>query len=128
MKQMKIANYYLNILDIDGSEVAALFADEMVKWDGSDSWDDVVGSFCDTDVLDMLYRKAFEISKANKLSISDFKFDFAGYGHWRVSYTSPTGGVHIRTTDNMKLIDATKNEEDPSQDDLKKLRDLCVKL
>lgn len=46
----------------------------------------------------------------NSISISDFGFIPSGYGHYKVTYTSPvTGKTWTKTTDNMPLIDKTKN-------------------
>ena len=55
----------------------------------------------------------------NKLSISDFRFSFAGYGHYLVYYTSPvTGKFWSKVIDDMPLIDATKGAEKPKMQDL----------
>lgn len=44
-----------------------------------------------------------------KASIYDFRFVFIGYGHYRVTYTSPkTGKQWSNTIIDMTLIDATK--------------------
>ena len=59
----------------------------------------------------------------NKISISDFHFKFAGYGHYTVTYTSPvTEKQWERTITDMTIIDATKNEDDPKIKDLKHLK------
>lgn len=64
--------------------------------------------------------------KTNKISISDFSFQFSGYGHYKVTYTSPvTYKKWTITTNNMPLIDATKNTESPKQVDLNNLKRLC---
>ena len=64
--------------------------------------------------------------KAPKISISDFSFSFSGYGHYRVTYTSPiTGKSWPTVTNNMPLIDATKNAESPKIKDLNDLKRLC---
>lgn len=61
-----------------------------------------------------------------RISISDFSFKFAGYGHYKVTYTSPvTGKSWARTTDNMPLIDETKNDENPTQRALNQLKRFC---
>ena len=61
-----------------------------------------------------------------KIKITDFSFQFAGYGHYRVTYTSPvTGKSWTKTTDNMPLIDATKNADEPLKKDLNTLKYLC---
>lgn len=60
------------------------------------------------------------------ISISDFHFSFAGYGHYRVTYTSPvTGKSWTCTTNNMPLIDATKNADEPKKVDLNQLKRMC---
>jgi hypothetical protein len=62
----------------------------------------------------------------NQISLSDFNFKFEGYGHYKVTYTSPvTGKKHSRITDNMPLIDVTKNEDQPLKKDLIDLKRLC---
>lgn len=61
-----------------------------------------------------------------KISIADFEFKWAGYGHYRVTYTSPvTGKKWTATTDDMPLIDATKGEESPKIKDLERLKRIC---
>lgn len=61
-----------------------------------------------------------------KISISDFKFEIHGYGHYRVIYTSPvTGKQWTAVTSNMPLIDLTKNEEYPKIKHLNHLKMLC---
>jgi hypothetical protein len=58
-----------------------------------------------------------------KISISDFSFVFSGYGHYKVMYTSPiTGKQWEKTTNNMPLIDATKNCDEPKRKDLEELK------
>jgi hypothetical protein len=58
-----------------------------------------------------------------KTQLSDFSFVFAGYGHYKVTYTSPvTGKAWTATTSNMPLIDATKNADEPKQADLNQLK------
>lgn len=57
------------------------------------------------------------------INIYDFKFEFAGYGHYKVTYTSPkTGKEWSATINNMPLIDATKNAEQPKKRDLNHLK------
>lgn len=64
-----------------------------------------------------------------KNSIYDFRFEFAGYGHYKVTYTSPVTGKSWTTkTNDMPLIDATKNQEYPKQKDLEELKRLCKNL
>lgn len=61
-----------------------------------------------------------------KTTISDFRFEFAGYGHYKVTYTSPaTGKRWTTTTNDMPLIDATKNAEEPKRKDLEELKRIC---
>lgn len=58
-----------------------------------------------------------------KTQLSDFSFVFAGYGHYKVTYTSPkTGKEWTKVLNDMTLIDATKNEDDPKQADLNALK------
>lgn len=62
----------------------------------------------------------------NKISISDFRFQFTGYGHYKVTYTSPKTGKQWTTkTNNMPLIDETKNAEQPRIKDLIRLKNIC---
>ena len=64
-----------------------------------------------------------------KTELSDFTFKFTGYGHYKVTYTSPvTGKQWNKTTDNMSLIDDTKNAESPKRKDLEILKQLCKRL
>lgn len=61
-----------------------------------------------------------------KTTISDFRFEFAGYGHYKVTYTSPvTGKSWTAKTNDMPLIDATKNADDPKRCDLETLKRVC---
>lgn len=65
----------------------------------------------------------------NDIRIYEFKFEFSGYGHYRVTYTSPTTGKKWSTvTNNMPLIDDTKNEENPKKKDLNRLKWICKNL
>lgn len=60
-----------------------------------------------------------------KTKITDFTFVPSGYGHYKVTYTSPTTGKQwTKITSNMPLIDATKNAEEPKQKDLNELKRL----
>lgn len=62
----------------------------------------------------------------NSIKLSDFSFKLVGYGHYKVTYTSPTTGKNwTATTNNMPLIDATKNSDNPKKSDLQKLQRLC---
>ena len=45
------------------------------------------------------------------ISINDFEFEWCGYGHYKVTYTSPnTWKKWARVTNDMRLINNTKNE------------------
>jgi hypothetical protein len=58
-----------------------------------------------------------------KTQLSDFSFVFAGYGHYKVTYTSPvTGKEWMKVLNDMTLIDATKNADEPKQSDLNHLK------
>jgi hypothetical protein len=60
------------------------------------------------------------------MSITEFDFYPSGYGHYRVTYTSPvTGKRWTRTTNDMPLIDATKNSDSPLKKDLQTLKYFC---
>lgn len=64
-----------------------------------------------------------------KISIYDFSFLPSGYGHFKVTYTSPvTGKSWTKTTDDMQLIDATKNESNPKKCDLERLKRIAKGL
>lgn len=61
-----------------------------------------------------------------KILITDFRFEFIGYGHYKVTYTSPvTGKEWTATTNDMPLIDDTKNSDDPKRKDLELLKRMC---
>ena len=61
-----------------------------------------------------------------QISISDFSFSPSGFGHYKVTYTSPITGKTWQTiTNNMPLIDETKNAEYPSIKDLNRLKYAC---
>ncbi|MBE6298974.1 MAG: hypothetical protein E7083_01405 [Bacteroidales bacterium] len=61
-----------------------------------------------------------------KISIHDFQFAFVGYGHYKVTYTSPvTRKQWSATIDDMPLIDDTKNSDNPKRKDLETLKRLC---
>ena len=60
------------------------------------------------------------------MKITDFNFKFTGYGHYKVTYTSPKTGKQWKTiTSDMPLIDITKNEDEPKQKDLNHLKRVC---
>ena len=62
----------------------------------------------------------------NKTELSDFDFKFSGHGHYKVAYTSPvTGKSWTTTTNNMPLIDITKNADYPKRCDLDYLKFIC---
>lgn len=61
-----------------------------------------------------------------KTTISDFEFNFAGFGHYKVTFTSPiTGKSWETTTTDMPLIDNTKNSDSPKRCDLNELKRIC---
>ena len=58
-----------------------------------------------------------------KISLSDFRFLPSGYGHYKVAYISPVTFKEWTTvTNNMSLIDKTKNCEEPKRKDLEELK------
>lgn len=64
-----------------------------------------------------------------KISISDFSFSPSGYGHYKVTYTSPvTGKTWSTVTNNMPLIDSTKNSDEPKKCDLESLKFACKNM
>lgn len=61
-----------------------------------------------------------------KIQVSDFSFQISGYGHYRVTYTSPATGKKWSTTvSDMTIIDATKNADEPKRKDLEMLKWMC---
>lgn len=61
-----------------------------------------------------------------KTNISDFRFIKTGFGFYRVTYHSPATAKQWSTVvNNMPLIDATKNEDNPKQKDLETLKFMC---
>jgi len=61
-----------------------------------------------------------------KISKPDFCFKYAGSGYYYVTYTSPKTGIKWSTVINdKKLIDATKNSENPKIEDLENLKQYC---
>ena len=57
-----------------------------------------------------------------RLSINDFRFKPTGYGRYEVTYTSPKIGKQWKASiTDMKLIDSTKNADEPRQFDLRRL-------
>ena len=58
-----------------------------------------------------------------KTRITDFDFTFSGYGHYKVTYTSPkTGKTWTAVIHDMQIIDDTKNAEQPTQVALNSLK------
>lgn len=59
-----------------------------------------------------------------QIRLSDFIFKMVGYGHYKVTYTSPvTNKQWSRIITDMTLIDATKNADDyPKIKDLNHLK------
>ena len=63
---------------------------------------------------------------ARPITISDFDFKFWAYGKYVVTYTSPvTRKRWSCQTNDMPLIDCTKNSDDPTRTDLVRLRRAC---
>lgn len=63
---------------------------------------------------------------SQKISISDFSFSPSGFGHYNVKYTSPiTNKCYTTITNNMPLIDVTKNSDNPKVKDLVELKRIC---
>jgi hypothetical protein len=64
--------------------------------------------------------------KTQTTTKSDFTFIFSGHGHYKVIYTSPaTSKKWAKITNDMPLIDATKNEDAPKRKDLEYLKFIC---
>ena len=60
------------------------------------------------------------------IDLSDFDFKFAGYGHYKVTYTSPiTAKKWSKITTDMPIIDLTKNSDNPKRKDLEILKRIC---
>ena len=58
-----------------------------------------------------------------KIRIYDFRFEFTGHGHYKVTYTSPaTGKQWSKTISDMTIIDDTKNADEPKRKDLEELK------
>lgn len=65
----------------------------------------------------------------NRIEKTDFRFEFKGSGHYRVSYTYPLTWKTISAiTTDMRLIDATKNEERPLKKNLLELKNQIKRL
>lgn len=62
----------------------------------------------------------------SRVLLSDFRFEPSGHGHYKVTYTSRISGRSwSAVTNNMPLIDATKNADSPRIADLEALRSIC---
>lgn len=75
----------------------------------------------------LLYKK-MQRSKKHYQAITrgDFHFSFAGYGHYKVTYTSPTTGkTWTRTTTDMDIVDSVMRNVDAKIKDLKYLKSFC---
>lgn len=58
-------------------------------------------------------------------SKSNFKFEFAGHGHYKVNYTSPkTNKTWSKVISDMEIIDLTRNEDSPTKENLNILKRL----
>ena len=58
-------------------------------------------------------------SRNYPLTLQDFTFEYICPGYYYVTYTSPlTGKSWTNTVDDMALIDATKNADNPKKKDL----------
>ena len=67
--------------------------------------------------------------KKQKLSISNFTFEFVGFGHYKVTfYSTLTNKSWSTVTNDMPLIDATKNSDTPKKVDLNRLKNACKYL
>jgi len=63
---------------------------------------------------------------ASKIKLSDFSFRLVGYGCYSVTYQSPvTGKCFSKRTNDMPLIDITKNADSPKIKDLNTLKKMC---
>ena len=81
--------------------------------------------------IDLEWRSTTESARRvyPKTTIEDFAFRPAGYGRYKVTYSSPTTGESwSRTIDDMPLIDATKNADEPKRKDLNILKRKCKGL
>lgn len=67
-----------------------------------------------------------------KTTISDFRFEFAGYGHYKVTYTSPVTGKSwtakglndlYKRLENF-IADCTRSEVDANRDALNKVQSM----
>jgi len=63
--------------------------------------------------------------RKNSITKSDFQFQFSGYGHYKVTYQSPTTlKMWSKTIDDMGIIDLTKNEDSPKKVNLIRLKNI----
>jgi hypothetical protein len=61
--------------------------------------------------------------KTQNTTKADFQFLHSGHGHYKVIYTSPaTSKKWAKVTNDMPLIDATKNEDVPKRKNLEYLK------
>ena len=64
--------------------------------------------------------------KRNRIQLSDFSFLPWGHGRYKVRYDSPiTKRAWATVTNDMPLIDATKNADSPKVKDLESLKRIC---
>lgn len=80
---------------------------------------------CENGIL--LFKKESSYKKYYPaISRGDFHFSFAGYGHYKVTYTSPTTGkTWTRTTTDMDIVDSVMRNVDAKIKDLKYLKSFC---
>lgn len=64
--------------------------------------------------------------KYKPISVYDFDFTLAGYGRYKVTYTSESDETYTAIVTDMTIIDATKNSDSPKVKDLKALKTLCI--
>ncbi len=63
---------------------------------------------------------------ATKLSQIDFSFQYANYGIWKVTYTSPnTGEKWSAGITDLELIEKTRDARFPKDQDLRQLLKIC---
>jgi len=64
--------------------------------------------------------------KTIKTTIRDFKFKLFRFGYFKVTYTNPANNKEFsHLTNNMQLINNTKNCELPLQNELECLKRMC---
>ena len=64
----------------------------------------------------------------NLISISNFDFKKTGSGSYLVTYRSNFGKEFTASTNNMPLIDLTKNADEPKKVDLNRLKRVCKEV